>query len=326
MSFVGSCGVTCFGKVPSQGDFVRGDGAYVLIESLDRWSSSALELLAEDNRWKAYYDAALPIEFGLIGAEERVSLLGVWQPSCDLSHRRYPFIAVAALERDDSVAFRCAPALASGIYAQIGGLASLAVSGQDIGEIFEKARLIDAARLFERSRLEDHLGQFVRRTTLAALAEILARSTNDVRQIILAIGLLFQPIVGQTTINISKQLVLPLPGRDSPSYHLVAALWLYLVTAFFAQSSVELQYLIGVTRGKSSMLLGFNGQAAESLAAFVSQESAGGWVDLVDASWVETHPALSSQFGVSKLASYLEQNDLSLEVIINCYREVFLGE
>jgi type VI secretion system protein ImpM len=49
-------------------------------------------------------------------------------------------------------------------------------------------------------------------------------------------------------------------------------------------------------------------------------------VRLVDPEWIDAQPALTREPGVARLASYLAQPGIGLELVVNSFREVFLGE
>ena len=149
---------------------------------------------------------------------------------------------------------------------------------------------------------------------------------DAVRRIILAIGLLMRPVLGQTSISIDKEIVLPLPA-DERNRNLVAGLWLYLITAFLRRTNVELQAIFERRAENPRMIVGFNGSSPQTLIASVLPDSMSErLIVLVDPEWIEDQAALSSDYGVAKLSSYLAQPGISLEQAINTFREVFLGE
>jgi type VI secretion system protein ImpM len=100
-----------------------------------------------------------------------------------------------------------------------------------------------------------------------------APGTDAVRRIILAIGLLMRPALGQGSISIDKEIVLPLPGDDR-NRNLVAGLWLYLLTAFLRRTWVELQVLIERRADKPRLIIGFNGSSPDTLVAALSPDAA----------------------------------------------------
>jgi type VI secretion system protein ImpM len=319
---------TCFGKVPTRGDFVKGNGQHQLIGTLDRWVSLSMEQLSEDPRWKSAYDNSPSVDFAFVGPRSRISVVGHLKPSQDSSGRRFPFITATTIERDDSLMFRCAPA---GLGHSFGALASIAeagVSGAEIGQILADLELINCASDFDLALQADPLGNFVRRTSVEALGNILAppQSSDRVRRIILALGVLMRPALGQGAVSINKEIAFPLPS-DERYRNLVAGLWLYLVSAFLRKTSVELQLVISRQSEASRLVLGFNGASPGTLLSLVFPEAnAENTIFLDNPEWIDDHPDLSNDYGLAKLSAYLAQPATMLESAINTFREVFLGE
>lgn len=327
MSTVIASQATCFGKIPSRGDFVKGAGQHQLISVLDRWVSQTMELLSEDPRWKSAYDSACAVDFAFIGARSRLSVVGHLRPSTDSSGRRFPFIAAATVERDDALMFRCAPVGLASSFGSLARISEAGVNGAEVGGLLAELDSINCAGDFETAVQTDPLGNFVRRNTLDSLAGLVGSpNTESVRRIILAIGLLMRPILGQGTVSVEKDIVLPLPNEER-NRNLVAGLWLYLVTAFLRKTSVELQVIIERRAGDPHLVLGFNGSSASTLLAALSPETAAERIiSLVDPEWIDDQPDIVNDYGVAKLSSYLAQPNISLEHAINTFREVFLGE
>lgn len=318
---------TCFGKVPTRGDFVRGPNQHQLINMLDRWMSSCMELMSEDPRWKTAYDQAPAVDFAFVGARSRVSVVGHLKPSQDASGRRFPFMTVATIERDDTLMMRCAPAGLGRPFGILRQTAQAAIDGTEISQILADLGELNSAADFELALQSDPLGHFVRRTSIESLAEMLGqqRSAESVRRTILAVGLLLRPLLGNA-VPIEKEIALPLPSDDRYR-NLAAALWLYLVSAFLRKSAFELQILIGQKDGMARMIIGFNGASPRTLLALLSPEAAAdNVIFLDDPEWIEDHDDLIHDYGVAKLSSYLSQPSITLEAAINTFREVFLGE
>ena len=319
---------TCFGKLPSRGDFVKGPNQHALIGMLDRWISSAMELLSEDPRWKLAYDTASAVDFAFVGARSRVSVVGHLRPSQDASGRRFPFLTVATVERDDTLMFRCAPAGLSRPFGHLRSIARAALAGTEVGQIQSALAALDCAADVALALSSDPLGNFVRHTTLAAFAERTSPplSADAVRRIILAIGLLMRPLLGNGGASIDKALVLPLP-EDERDRNIAASLWLYLITAFLRQGSAELQVLIARDAGGARLVVGFNGASPRTLLAVMAPDTASEHlIVLDDPEWIDQHDALADDYGVAKLSSYLHQPNLTLEAAVTTFREVFLGE
>lgn len=327
MSKLISSPATCFGKIPSRGDFIKGNGQHQLIGVLDRWVSQGMERLSEDPRWKMAYDTACSVDFAFVGARSRLSVAGHLRPSLDSSGRRFPLIVAATIERDDALMFRCAPAGLAHCFGVLAGIAESGTSGAEVAEIMADLDTVDCAADFEAAMGSDPLGNFVRRSSLDSLASLIgAHSTDAVRRIILAIGLLMRPALGQGHIAIDKEIVLPLPA-DERNRNLVAAFWLYLLTAFLRRTLVELQLIVERRDQQPRLIIGFNGSSPATLVATLSLDSAADrLIPLIDPEWVEDQSALIDDYGVAKLSSYLAQPHISLEQAISTFREVFLGE
>ena len=325
MSRAGEVSATFFGKVPGRGDFVKGAGQHPLIGMLDSWVSGAMELISADPGWKAAYDAACPVDFAFVGARSGVSVVGHLRPSIDASGRRFPFLAAAAVERGDTLMFRCAPCGLVEAWAQLARCAAAAVAGAAPAAWQGELEAVDCGALFDAAMQGDPLGAFVRGSTLATLADLLGVRPEAVARVILAIGLLMRPVLSQPSSGIDKDLILPLPAEPAAA-HQVAGLWLYLVSAFLRGTALELQLLIPCGAVPAHLFIGFRGAAADTLANALVPPAATQAVSLVDPEWIDAQPALIREHGVARLASYLAQPGIGLELVVNSFREVFLGE
>ena len=327
MNTVNSSPATCFGKIPSRGDFVKGAGQHQLISVLDRWVSQTMEHLSEDPGWKTAYDNACAVDFAFVGAKSRLSVVGHLRPSTDSSGRRFPFIAAATIERDDALMFRCAPVGLSYAFGALARISEAGVNGTEVAALHAELEMVNCAGDFETSLQADPLGNFVRRNTLHSLAGMLGmQSVETVRRIILAIGLLMRPILGQGNVSIEKDIILPLPAEER-NRDLVAGLWLYLISAFLRRTSVELQIIIERRADSPRLVLGFNGSSFTTLLAALSPGTATERViSLLDPEWIDDQSDIINDYGVAKLSSYLAQPNNTLEQAINTFREIFLGE
>lgn len=327
MSQVIASPATCFGKIPSRGDFVKGAGQHQLISVLDRWVSQTMERLSEDPNWKTVYDGAGAIDFAFVGARSRISVAGHLRPSADSSGRRFPFITAATIEREDALMFRCAPVGLGLSFATLARIAEAGANGVEVPALLNDLEHLNCAGDFETAVQADPLGNFVRRTSLDTLAAMLGcNGSESLRRTILAIGILLRPVLGQGGVSIDKDLVFPLPADERYRYP-VAGLWLYLVSAFLRRTSVELQLLMERRSSSPRLVLGFNGATPAPLLAVLSpQTRADQVIALLDPEWIDDLPELSSDYGIAKLAAYLAQPAITLELAINTFREVFLGE
>ena len=327
MSSIVNSSATCFGKIPSRGDFVKGAGQHQLISVLDRWVSQGMERLSEDPRWKMAYDNACAVDFAFVGARSRLSVVGHLRPSLDSSGRRFPFITAATIERDDALIFRCAPVGLSHSFGALAAISEVGVRGGEVADLLGELESVNCAADFEAAVQSDPLGNFVRRSSLESLATLIgAPDVDSVRRIILAIGLLMRPALGQGNLAIDKEIVLPLPS-DERNRNLVAGLWLYMLTAFLRRTMVELQFIIERRPDSPRLIIGFNGSSPAPLVAALSPDtSVERIIPLLDPEWIEEQAEVVNDYGVAKLSAYLAQPHVSLEQAISTFREVFLGE
>ncbi|AWI74071.1 type VI secretion-associated protein [Parazoarcus communis] len=327
MSVEPACGVSYFGKLPARGDFLRGGNQMQLIGLLDRWTSACMEAFAENPRWKLLFDSAPALDFAFVGAHSRLSVVGHLKPSRDAAGRRFPFIAAAAVERNDPLPFRCGPVGFTalwGILRRVVGQACNAATPIDaLGELAS----LDCAASIEHALKRRPLDTYVRSTTLGQLTASLGAhaSPQSVRRQILAIGLLMRPLLGRNTLKVEKGLCLPLPANVCERNR-VAALWLFLVTLVLSDTPCELQLLLGRINGQERMLIGFTGASPRPLLSLLSPLSLEEhMIVLDDPEWIERHPDLAVDRGVARLSTYLAQPAITLESALITFKEVFTG-
>ncbi len=319
---------TYFGKVPSRGDFIKGSGQAQLVGMLDRWLSQSMELLATDPRWKTTYDNATPLHFAFVGARSRLSIVGHLHPSHDASNRRFPFLAATAIDRDDDALFHSGPVYFSRLWHHFRRIVEQTCASDDPAAVLIALGDIDCNDEVSATGRSDALNAFLRAHTLARFEAMLETDTRqvDMRRILLALGLLLRPLLGTGTGAIEKGLSLPL-AADPLHRDLSAALWMSLVARFLMRSAAELQMLVVANGAQPRLILGFNGASAKTLLSGLAPDtSAQTNIVLDDPEWVDTHPALTQDYGVAKLSSYLTRADISLPTAIATFKEVFLGE
>lgn len=315
-----------FGKFPARGDFVRSPNGSALMNVFDQWISRALDMLAPDPRWKLDYDGAAPVRFAFIGTRSRQVVAGVLTPSMDSSARRFPFVLATHLEAARALDFFALAPLRLAHYWQSAELTGLrarqAQSDQHfLAHLQQQADGLQAdagadARLFDN---------WLHAQTIERVEQELRSSypAFSLRQTVLALGLLLQPVLIQGAANLNKGLLLPLPGR-ADSRALLACFWLRLIAGFLPRHDFELSVLLARMHERPVLLVGFAGAAAETLAATISPASAGDYlVDMSAVDWVDDY--LDGDTACRKLASYAEHPQLSLAQLLSTFNEVFLG-
>jgi type VI secretion system protein ImpM len=317
-----------FGKLPSRGDFVRSAQGPGLIQTLDRWLSSGLEALAVDPRWKEIYDRAQPMHLAFLGSRNPLGLAGHLVASRDASGRRFPFITAARLQTTQPLDFMArSPQALSRAWSLLATAARQACEAQDATPVLADLSKQTVDLHSQLGGYHQSLQDFLEFQTVSSLGGLLAQAGHvlDLRQTLLGLGLLLQPLPGSAVQSLDRGLLLPLPA--DPLYRpLVASLWLDLVAGFLARADFELGIFmpLGTQEGPPVMALGFEGASARVLQATLDPAKGREvFIDTREAVWVEDH--LGHDYAVHKLASYLAQGGLSLRQAALTFKEVFLG-
>jgi type VI secretion system protein ImpM len=320
--------IAYFGKIPSRGDFVKSPHNPQLLQTLDSWIAQALELLAEDPRWKIVYESAQPMHFAFLGSRSRLVIAGHMVASHDQSKRRFPFVAATALEVESPLAFLARSPLAfarlwARVAAQIPPLLGETEPAGALQSLGETQAPIDIGG--PGNSHDGTFADFVEHQTLFGLEQMLLASGHPVRLkgAMLALGSLLRPVMQSGSSHIERGLTLALPV--DPFYRsLVAAFWLELIAPFISQADFELAIFIGSIAERERLVVGFNGASAKTLLSVVDPQTyAAHNIDIDDPEWIDAHA--QNDHRTSKLISYLDQPQLSLRVAIDAFREAFIG-
>lgn len=318
-----------FGKLRSRGDFVRSAAHPALIHSLDRWLSSGIELMAEDAHWKPIYDQADGSHFAMISPLRHTAVVGHLLPSADLSGRRFPFltgVAVEAATGPDLLAL--GPLIFQSTWMRLAEAAERAVHIDEEGIPAELAAMAQTQLplLCPAVDVRQNYDHFLARTTLATLARDISGqdAVVDVRQMLLAIGLLLQPVMASSSQPIEKGLCLPLP-QDEALRFAVATFWMDLIAQFLSRSRYDLTLFLprGINH-PPCLLVSFSAGAANVLhGIFDSRVTGNIFITLHQSPWVEDY--VENDYALKKLSSYLLTPDMALAQVLSSFQEAFLG-
>lgn len=316
-----------FGKFPARGDFVRSTIGGPLINVFDQWISRALDMLAPDPRWKLDYDASAPMRFTFVGTANRTVVAGVLTPSMDSSSRRFPFVLATRFEVNQPIDFAALAPLRLADYWQsaesVGLHARQAVSDSDFLNSIDS---VPVGLQADADADERQFGGFMQAHSIAQLdAEVGAVQPGfSLRNSVLALGLLLQPVLTHGGANLNKGLLLPLPAHAATAAY-TATYWLSLISGFLERHEFELSIIVTHRRQQPVLLIGFAGANPEALVALInaSSEQADYLIDLGNASWV--HDYVEGDAGLRKLAAYADNPQLSLTQLHITFNEVFLG-
>ncbi|MDI1259668.1 type VI secretion system-associated protein TagF [Aquabacterium sp.] len=317
--------VLYFGKLPSRGDFVRSAHHASVIQSLDQWQAQAMERLSTDPRWKLVYDQAPAVQFAILGLHSQVGLAGHWLASQDASGRRFPFITAGVFDVTDQIDFiQHGPLVLARLWARLEQVARVAHAATDLAHAQASLTTpIEGALKTSGPRLE--LVDFLETHTVASLEQMLAASGArvSVRQTLLALGTLLQPVMAQGAGKLHKGLRLPLPS-DAGLRWPVACFWLSLILGFFKRVDAELALFVTTHGTHPELILCFQGASAASLCSVIDPEALlRDTVEVTQADWVED--CLEDDYGLRKLSNYLCDPALSLAQALRTFEEIFLG-
>ena len=315
-----------FGKIPSRGDFVKGSDNPALIKVLDDWLAQAMDLMSADARWKLNYDVVAPLHFAFIGPRRRHAIAGHIVASSDQSSRRFPFLMMSTMEVSEPGAFvPDAPLVLSRLWNRLESLSTSVVSAADATAALQAAAShvidLDLRTTAYDAAFED----FLDLQTVGALDALLGQSgfTGSVRQVLMALGLLLQPVMASSSSRLEKSLLLPLPA--DPMYrNMVAAFWMHLITPFLARADFELALFITRIDQRPVLVLGFSGASAQTLRAIMDpQGGAERHIAFDQLDWVEEQ--VNDDYAIKKLSTYLSQSNLSLKSALESVRAAFIG-
>jgi type VI secretion system protein ImpM len=308
-----------FGKIPARSDFVKLAHDPSALGMLDDWLAAVMHRLPSSARWKIDYDAMAPVSFAFVGPARRHAVAGHLVASRDQPGRRFPFLTMRTLDVPDPSAFvtRCPLAFAP-LWAFLAAAAPQVLAAGDPAPHLQG--ISDAA--ITLGECEGALGEFLADGTVGALTGLL--DGEDASRIVLALGLLLQPVMHSKPAQLDKSLVLPLP-EDEALRAPVAAFWLELVAPFVRRAAFDLALFLTTQDGRPVLVIGFCGAAAQALRGIidplVAREQQ---VRLLDTGWVDEQ--LGLDVDVRALASYLDQPQLPLKMARELFLKTFIGD
>ncbi|MFL6676143.1 MAG: type VI secretion system-associated protein TagF [Massilia sp.] len=306
-----------FGKLPARSDFVKVAHDGPVMGMLDDWLAHVMSRLPSDPRWKLNYDAMAPVSFAFVGPSRRHAVAGHLVASRDQSGRRFPFMMMRTLEVPDPAAFvsHC-PLAFEPLWAFFEAMAPRVLQAADpaphLQEICDTGVALGEAG--------DSLHAFLATSTVSSLTALLG---VEAHRLILALGLLLQPVMHSKPVALHKSLVLPLP-QDAGLRCGAAAFWMELVAPFVRRVDYDLALFLTRQDGNPVLVVGFTGSAAETLRGIIDPLAAlEQQVRFGDTGWVDEQ--LGIDIDVRALASYLDQPELPLRLARELFLKTFIG-
>lgn len=307
-----------FGKIPARSDFVKLAHDGEVMDMLDQWLARVMSRLPSDPRWKLNYDALAPVSFAFVGPAHRHAVAGHLVPSHDQSGRRFPFLMMRAYEVGDPPVFVARSPLAfAPLWRYLAQMAPRVLDTADPGPLLQMLAEAPCAL----GPTDDGPDGPLRLETVASLSNRLGGV--PVERVVLALGLLLQPVMHSKPAALHKSLVLPLPP-DPGAQAWVAAFWLALVAPFAQRAGFDLALFLTWQQEQAVLVIGFGGAADDTLRGLidplVAREQQ---IGFADTRWVDEQ--LGLDVDVRALASYLDQPQLPLNLALELFLKTFIG-
>ncbi|WP_441295181.1 type VI secretion system-associated protein TagF [Massilia glaciei] len=312
--------------MPSRADFVKASDNLALTQVLDDWLAKAMELLSTDARWKINYDAQAPLHFAFVGPRSKRAIAGHIVTSSDQSHRRFPFLMVSTIEVDDPAGFvGNGPLVLSRLWTRCEALTAAVLAAPDPALPLQAVANTLIELDLRSAAYNAAFNDFLELQSVGSLEAMLAQAgfAGSVRQLLLAMGLLLQPVLASSSSRLEKSLVLPLPA--DPMYrYLVAAFWMHLITPFLVRAGFELAVCVTRLQDRPTLVVGFSGASAATLQAIIDPQAAlERHITFDDLSWVDDQ--VDADYAIQKVSAYLKQPSLSLKSAHDSLRLAFIG-
>lgn len=315
-----------FGKVPTRGDFIKATDNANLIGLVDGWLARAMELLAVEPRWKSIYDGVAPMHFAIAATRTQGAVAGHLIASRDQAERRFPFISLGALHITQPADFLpYSPLVLGRLWNRLEIQTSQVMQAEDASESLQQLCAGDVLLDLGGQSYHSAFADFMEARTLADLRDMLTQGgyNGDLRQLILALGLLLHPVMASGAKRLDKSLVLPLP-RDLQQRYYVAALWMHFISPFLFKADFELALIVTRLHDRHVLIIGFDGASPRTLQAVMDPPAGQGHhIGFDDTEWVEN--AISADYRLERLSSYLAQPTLQLGTALSHFKEIFLG-
>ncbi len=315
-----------FGKVPTRGDFIKATDNPNLINLIDDWLTRSMELFSVEPRWKTIYDNIAPMQFAILATRNPHALAGHLVASRDQADRRFPFVSFGAFQiTQPGELLPYTPLMLSHLWSRLEIQTNQVMQAEDASNALQQLCTNDILLDLSVDNHEILFNDFMANHTLSALHDMLSVGGyhGNLRQIILALGLLLHPVMASGASRLDKSLVLPLP-RDIQQRYLVAALWMQIISPFLLKADFELTLLVTRLDNRQVLIIGFDGASPRTLQATMDPPAGTGHhIGFEDTAWVEN--AISSDYRLERLSSYLAQPSLQLDTAVSHFKEIFLG-
>lgn len=240
--------VSCFGKVPTHGDFVRDrSGAPAAPAALDRWVQHGLYHArsrlqgAPGPAFEPAFDAMPPHRFVFSPTVTGEVMMGVMAPSRDEAGRRYPFVAAGIFPETRERACEVArhPVRRRALLSACEALARESAAGTvSYRDLPARARALDHHQLDPSQKAQGTYERFLQATSWGVFAEAVWDDFEDARKYVLFKNLVdaLVPLRRGVPARCSLGLRFPLSERARAAH--AVAFWTELALALLGAPNV----------------------------------------------------------------------------------------
>ncbi|WEV49823.1 type VI secretion system-associated protein TagF [Acinetobacter sp. ESL0695] len=307
-----------YGKNPSRGDFIKSKGQNALTQTIDQWITQALDVCIKSDDFSVRYNNLAPLDFFIANPQGKNFLVANLVASEDSSGRKFPMVLGQFLEVQSPLENMLYAPYA---YKQV--LLNLLRENISLRKVTNSTELLehlaDLNTQIEVFTAHGHT-DFLDEHTVYSFAKLMNMTMAELAQMMIALGLLLQPVIQHGTGKLNKVLVIPI-FNDTYKYE-ISAFWVGLINQFIGKQNTDV--LIGVLHQESPVLLfGFQGTDIRALSDILIQDfSTSRWVALKDTAWIEQY--LDQNIGLVRLKQALCDRQMSLRQGIKMFMQIFI--
>lgn len=313
-----------FGKFPSRGDFIKCAGNSKLLQQIDDWLSKSFMDVNDNDIRAEKYRQIQQLHFTLTSTQPDLgSLSGSILPSQDTSGRLFPFLYAGLVRLSNPKAFIQ--------HLPVESEKSWLASYETAQRVIESQQDSAALSLLKSSELSygydsniDYY-EFLRVTSIMRAEQLYEHVEEDysLANSLIALGLLFQPVVSQGFANLRKFLRFQLPVERAEAMQM-ATFWVDMLSSFLRNHPVNLLCVLTKQADSWYMLIGFHGLESKLLSSVIAQiwhdET---WINMNDSAWITDY--INSDAGLERFYDVLSDQTQSLFEVRNLFKEIFAG-
>lgn len=319
-----------FGKLPARGDFIRARTHVSETTLIDQWVSQALTIsksrLSESLREDASLDTdlqALYLRFSHVDTAANQIITGVLIPSHDSSHREYPLIGFGLMHIEKPKQWMNYLPIKSlriweDTYTALNAARLQTDSMQATDDLSHCLLSVD-------KNASTHYYDFINKTTLQDIADLMTVDKSQLVQQIIATGLLFLPTYSKGFNGLNKTICWCLPA-DKANATFMATFWHDLISGFYQPHQLFLNTYLYKDTDHHCLLMNFSKPDGHVLSQLIGQTDIGtdDWVVIAESAWTQGY--IDDDIGLTRFNKILMQDDLYLYDTRQLFKQIFLAQ